>query len=101
MAEMHPILWSRVTDRKLSDPDRVKVINISTYRHRTSDFADIEIIFSPNTDLALWNYIAREIVMRDDAEKIIDWDFVKKHMVFAACPVNIGYGMRRDNEKST
>jgi len=24
MAEMHPILWSRVTDRKLSDPDRVK-----------------------------------------------------------------------------
>jgi nitrate reductase NapA len=29
MAEMHPILWSRVTDRKLGDPDRVKVINLS------------------------------------------------------------------------
>ena len=24
MAEMHPILWSRVTDRKLSDPGKVK-----------------------------------------------------------------------------
>lgn len=104
MAEMHPILWSRVSDRKLSNPDRVKVVNISTYRHRTSDLADIEIIFSPNTDLALWNYIAREIVMRDKkgggTEDIIDWDFVNKHMVFAAGPVNIGYGLRRDDEKS-
>jgi len=100
MAEMHPILWSRVTDRKLSDPDRVKIVNISTYRHRTSDLADVEIIFSPNTDLAMWNYIAREIVMRDDKEKIIDWDFVNKHMVFATGPANIGYGMRRKGEKS-
>ncbi len=58
MAEMHPILWSRVTDRKLSNPERVKVVNISTYRHRCSDLADIEIIFSPQTDLALWNYVA-------------------------------------------
>jgi len=100
MAEMHPILWSRVTDRKLSDPNRVKVVSIQTYTHRTSDLADIEIIFSPNTDGALWNYVAREIVMRDGAEKIIDWDFVKKHMIFAAGPVNIGYGMRRSDEKS-
>ncbi len=100
MAEMHPILWSRVTDRKLSDPDHVKIVNISTYRHRTSDLADVEIIFSPSTDLALWNYIAREIVMRDEKEKIIDWDFVKKHMVFAVGPTNIGYGMRRAGEKS-
>ena len=98
MAEMHPILWSRVTDRKLSDPDRVKVINMSTYTHRTSDLADVEIIFSPNTDLALWNYVAREIVYNNPES--IDWDFVKKHIVFAASPVNIGYGMRRDDEKS-
>lgn len=98
MAEMHPILWSRVTDRKLSDPERVKVINLSTYRHRTSDLADIEIIFTPNTDLALWNYIAREIVYNNPES--IDWDFVNKHMVFAASPVNMGYGMRRDGEKS-
>jgi nitrate reductase NapA len=100
MAEMHPILWSRVTDRKLSDPERVKVVNITTYRTRSSDLADFEIIFTPQTDLALWNYIAREIVMRDEKEKIIDWDFVKKHMVFTVGPVNIGYGMRREGEKS-
>jgi len=98
MAEMHPILWSRVTDRKLSNPDKVKIINLSTYRHRTSDLADIEIIFKPNSDLALWNYIAREIVYNHPES--IDWDFVKKHIVFAASPVNMGYGMRRSDEKS-
>jgi len=98
MAEMHPILWSRVTDRKLSDPERVKVINISTYRHRTSDLADEEIIFTPNTDLAMWNYIAREIVYNNP--EAIDWDFIKKHIVFCASPVNMGYGMRRAGEKS-
>lgn len=98
MAEMHPILWSRVTDRKLSDPERVKVVNISTYTHRTSDLADIEIIFSPSTDLAMWNYVAREIVYNNP--QAIDWDFVKKHMIFCAQPVNMGYGMRRAGEKS-
>ena len=104
MAEMHPILWSRVTDRKLSDPERVKIISIQTYTHRTSDIADTEILFSPNTDLALWNYVAREIVMRDKKgggkEDIIDWDFVNKNMIFAAGPVNIGYGLRRASDKS-
>ena len=98
MAEMHPILWSRVTDRKLSDPDRVKVVSIQTYTHRTSDLADIEIIFSPNTDLALWNYIAREIVYNNP--EAIEWDFIKKHIIFAAGPVNIGYGLRRASDKS-
>ncbi|NVJ52233.1 MAG: nitrate reductase catalytic subunit NapA, partial [Campylobacteraceae bacterium] len=98
MAEMHPILWSRVTDRKLSNPDKVQVVNISTYRHRTSDLADTEIIFTPNTDLAIWNYIAREIVYNHP--EAIDWDFVKKHIVFAASPVNMGYGMRRKGEKA-
>ncbi|RUM68961.1 MAG: periplasmic nitrate reductase subunit alpha [Sulfurospirillum sp.] len=98
MAEMHPILWSRVTDRKLSDPDRVKVVNIQTYTHRTCDLGDFNIIFSPNTDLALWNYIAREIVYNHP--EAIDWDFIKKHIVFATGPVNIGYGMRRAGEKS-
>ncbi len=98
MAEMHPILWSRVTDRKLSDPDNVKVVNISTYRHRTSDLADVEIIFTPNTDLALWNYIAREIVYNHP--EVIDWDFIKDNIVFTTAAPNIGYGMRKPNEKS-
>jgi len=106
MSEMHPILWSRATDNKLSNPDRVKVVNLSTYTNRTSDIADIEIIFKPNTDLAIWNYIAREIVYNQpDA---INWDFVTKYTEFTAGVVDIGYGMRKpghgkftDKEKET
>jgi len=98
MAEMHPILWSRVTDRKLNDPKNVKVVNITTYNQRTSHLADVEIVFTPNTDLALWNYVAREIVFNHP--EAIDWDFIKKNIIFAAGPVNIGYGMRRKGEKS-
>ncbi|MGE4294911.1 MAG: nitrate reductase catalytic subunit NapA [Campylobacterales bacterium] len=90
MAEMHPILWSRVSDRKLSSPERVKIVNLSTYTTRTSDLADSEIIFRPNTDLAIWNYIAREIVNRN----AVDWDFVEKHCVLTTGFVDIGYGMR-------
>ncbi len=98
MAEMHPILWSRVSDRKLTNPEKVKVVNISTYTNRTSDLADIEIIFSPQTDLALWNYLAREIVY--NYPEAIDKEFIEKHIVFAASPVNMGYGMLREGEKA-
>jgi nitrate reductase NapA len=89
MAEMHPILWARVSDRKLSH-DKMKIVNLSTYSNMCSDIADLEIIFKPNTDLAIQNYIAREIIKRD----AVDHDFVKKHCVFATGPYDIGYGMR-------
>lgn len=100
MAEMHPILWSRATDRKLSAPEKVKVINLSTYTNRNSDLADTEIIFKPNTDLVLWNYIAHEIVYNHP--EAIDWEFVKKYTEFTAGVVDTGYGMRKpDHEKFT
>jgi nitrate reductase NapA len=88
MAEMHPILWTRVADRRLGD-ERVRVVNLSTYRNMTSGLADLEIIFRPSTDLAIQNYVAREIVKREA------WDesFVEKHCVFATGPYDIGYGL--------
>lgn len=99
MAEMHPVLWSRVTDRKFSNPKRVKLINLSTFTNRTSDIADIEIIFKPQTDLAIWNYIAREIVY--NKPQAIDKEFVNNYCAYATGPVDIGYGMRPNpNHKS-
>ena len=92
MSEMHPILWSRVTDRKLSNPDKVRIFNLSTYTNRTSDLADTEIIFKPSTDVAIWNYIANEIMYKHP--EAIDESFVKKYNVFATGPADIGYGMR-------
>ena len=44
MAEMHPILWTRVTDRRLSATRTCKVAVLSTFEHRCFDLADIPIV---------------------------------------------------------
>lgn len=90
MAEMHPMLWARILDRRLADPN-YRVVNLTTFTNRSSEMADLEIVFRPNTDLAIWNYLAREIVARD----AVDREFVDRHCVFAAGPTDIGFGMRR------
>ncbi len=91
MAEMHPILWSRITDRRLTSKT-CRIVNLTTYRNRCSDLADLEIIFKPSTDLAIINYLLREIVKRDAA----DDSFVNKHCVFATGVRYIGYGLPSD-----
>lgn len=93
MAEMHPMLWSRVVDRRLRHKE-AKIINLTTFSNRTSDAADVEIVFKPQTDLAIWNYIAREIVKR----RAVDTAFVDAHCVFATGPRDIGFGMRDTDE---
>jgi len=92
MAEMHPILWTRVTDRRLSH-DHVKVAVLSTFEHRSFDLADIPIIFKPQTDLAILNYIANHIIQTGRVNE----DFVRKHVSFKRGNDDIGYGLRPDN----
>ena len=92
MAEMHPILWTRVTDRRLSNP-KVKVAVLSTYEHRSFELADIPIVFTPQTDLVILNYIANHIIKTGRVNK----DFVDKHTVFKQGVDDIGYGLRPDN----
>ncbi|AEB12539.1 nitrate reductase catalytic subunit NapA [Marinithermus hydrothermalis] len=94
MAEMHPVLWARILDRRLSNPDRVKLVVLTTFRHRTSQMADLEIVFKPQTDLAIQNYILREIVY--NYPEAIDWEFVNNHCAFATGYADIGYGLRPD-----
>jgi nitrate reductase NapA len=94
MAECHPILWSRVTDRKLSHP-KMKVVNLSTYSNRTSDIADLELIFKPQTDLAIHNFIARHLIEKG----AVNQEFVDKYCVFAAGPTDIGYGLTDDHPR--
>ena len=89
MAECHPILWSRITDRKLAHKD-ARIVNLTTFHNMSSEIADLEIIFKPQTDLAIQNYLAREIIARN----AVNQDFVDKHCVFATGPYDIGYGMR-------
>ena len=61
MAEMHPILWTRITDRKLSSK-HVKVGVLSTFEHRSFELADIPMVFKPNTDPAILNFICHHII---------------------------------------
>ncbi|MGI9278990.1 MAG: nitrate reductase catalytic subunit NapA [Endozoicomonas sp.] len=93
MAEMHPVLWSRLADRRLSHP-HVKVAVMSTYKHRSFELADQSIIFSPQSDLAIGNYIANYIIQNGK----VNQDFVKKHTVFRKGVTDIGYGLRPDHE---
>ena len=90
MAEMHPMLWARIIDKRLRSPE-YRIFNLTPFSNRSSDGADVEIVFKPNTDLAIWNYIAREIVARD----AVDRAFVQRHCVFATGPADIGYGPPR------
>nr|WP_315591972.1 periplasmic nitrate reductase subunit alpha [uncultured Cupriavidus sp.] len=92
MAEMHPILWTRITDRRLSHP-KTRVAVLSTFTHRSFDLADLPIIFTPQTDLAMLNYIANHIIRTNRVNK----DFVNKHTVFKEGVTDIGYGLRPDN----
>ncbi|SMY31693.1 periplasmic nitrate reductase subunit alpha [Photobacterium andalusiense] len=92
MAEMHPVLWTRLTDRRLSHP-HVKVNVLSTYEHRSFELADNGMIFHPQTDLAIANYIANYIIEND----AVNWDFVNKHTHFKRAQTDIGYGLRDDN----
>ncbi len=92
MAEMHPILWTRLTDRRLSYP-HVKVAVMSTFENRSFELADIPIVFTPQTDLAILNYIANYIIQT----KRVNQDFVNKHVNFRLGNADIGYGLRPEH----
>ena len=91
MAEMHPMLWARIADVRQRAP-AYRIVNLTTYGNESSDLADVELVFRPNTDLAIMNYLAREIVARG----AVDREYVYRHCVFAAGWTDIGYGMRPD-----
>ena len=92
MAEMHPILWTRVTDRRLSAP-HVKVAVLSVYEHRSYELADLALTFRPQTDLAILNYIANYIIQK----KAYNADFVQRHTRFMIGNADIGYGLRPEH----
>ncbi|MBL8426170.1 MAG: nitrate reductase catalytic subunit NapA [Dechloromonas sp.] len=89
MAEMHPILWTRITDRKLSSK-HVKVGVLSTFEHRSFELADIPMVFKPSTDLAILNFICHHIITTGK----VNQDFVSKHVNFKKGETDIGFGLR-------
>lgn len=89
MAEMHPILWSRITNRRLSN-DKVQVAVLSTFEHRSFELADNPIIFTPQSDLVILNYIANYIIQNN----AVDQAFLDQHVNIRKGATDIGYGLR-------
>lgn len=89
MAEMHPILWSRITNRRLSN-DQVNVSVLSTFEHRSFELADNAMVFTPQTDLAIMNYIANYIIQNN----AVDQAFLQQHVNIRKGATDIGYGLR-------
>ncbi len=94
MAEMHPILWSRITDTRLTKPGS-EVHVLSTFKHRSFELADNGIIFTPQTDLAILNYIANHIIQT----KAYNKEFIKNNVNFKKTPTDIGYGLRNNDPR--
>ncbi len=91
MAEMHPVLFSRILDRRMKKKN-VLIIDLATRTTRTSHAADKSMLFNPQTDLAIANAICHELVKNN----WVNWEFVKKHVSFKTGKTNIGYGLEDD-----
>ncbi|WP_310620359.1 nitrate reductase catalytic subunit NapA [Flexibacterium corallicola] len=94
MAEMHPILWSRITDTRLTKPG-CEVQVLSTYEHRCYELADNGMVFEPQTDLVILNFIANYIIQND----AVNWEFVEKHVNITKTETDIGYGLRPNDPR--
>jgi nitrate reductase NapA len=77
MAEMHPVLFSRILESKRKRPE-VRIVDIGTRRTPTSDWADLYLEIRPGSDLALANGILHLLV----AEGAVDRAFVEENVVF-------------------
>lgn len=85
MAEMHPVLFSRVIDRRTRG-DKVMIIDMATRRTRSTEYADHYLEFRPHSDLAIANGIAHLLLKNGTYHR----EFVEKYCNF-----------RRDTEKAS
>jgi nitrate reductase NapA len=80
-AETHPVLFSRVVDRKARG-ENVQLIDIGARRTRTTDRADLYLEFTPQTDLAIANCVAWQIFENN----AVDRKFTDAHVRFMSGP---------------
>lgn len=78
-AEMHPVLFSRVLERR-SRGESIRIIDIGTRRTRTTTFADTFLALEPHGDLALVNGITKLLLERGTWDR----EFVAAHCAFRA-----------------
>ncbi len=94
MAEMHPVLWSRIIDRRQKG-DRVEIFDLGVRRTRTTEGATEYIEFIPQGDLAIANGICALLIEWD----AYDADWVEKHCNFRKGRDMAGEAMSFDEYK--
>lgn len=77
MAEMHPVLFSRVIDRRTRG-EQVTIIDMATRRTRTTEYCQHFLEFRPHSDLAIANGIAHLLLKN----KTYDAKFVERFCNF-------------------
>lgn len=77
MAEMHPVLFSRMLEHKRKHP-QVRIVDLATRRTATSHYADLYVEFRPGSDLALANGILHLLFKNDR----LDQAFIRENIVF-------------------
>jgi len=77
MAEMHPVLFSRILANKREHPG-VRIVDVATRRTPTTDYADMYVEFTPGSDLALANGILH-LLVRNGA---VNRAFLRENVVF-------------------
>lgn len=78
-AEMHPVLFSRVIDRRVRG-DNIEIFDIGTRWTRSTERADHHLLMKPHGDLAIANCVAHLLIEWG----AIDDEFVSRHCNFRA-----------------
>jgi len=74
-ADCHPVIFKRIKQRKLRDPDNVTIIAVDPRRTETADFADLHLPIRPGTDIALLNAMLHVLIEQD----LLDTDYITQH----------------------
>ncbi len=77
MAEMHPVLYSRILETKRRKPT-TRIVDIATRRTPTTDYADMYVEMTPGSDLALVNGILHLLLKSDRINRA----FIRENVVF-------------------
>lgn len=92
LAESDPVLFSRMLERRRKDP-AVRIIDLTRRTTRTSYAADLSLVHTPGSALAVANAICREIIDR----KWVNREFVERHVAFKRGRTSIGHGLSGDS----
>lgn len=91
LAETDPVLFSRMLDRRRTDP-AVRIVEVATRTTRTSYATDHSLLHAPHCLLAVANAICHELVAR----RWVHRGFLDRHVAFKRGRTTIGYGLSDD-----